>query len=37
MWKENGYEVEKAVPLDMFPGTVNLEILILLKPVSKRS
>ncbi len=31
-WQKNGYQVEKVVPLDMFPGTVNLEILILLKP-----
>lgn len=31
-WENSGYRVEKVVPLDMFPGTVNLEVLVLLKP-----
>lgn len=30
-WSANNYRVEKVVPLDMFPGTPNLEVLILLK------
>lgn len=29
-WKLNGYEVRRVVPLDMFPGTMNLEVMILL-------
>lgn len=32
-WKKGGYGVERVVPLDMFPGTVNLEVLVLLSPV----
>lgn len=44
-WQANGYQVEKIVPLDMFPGTANLEILILMrakmvpqmKPIKKRA
>lgn len=31
-WQTNGYKVEKIVPLDMFPGTANLEVMILLTP-----
>jgi len=31
-WQVNGYQVRHVVPLDMFPGTANLEILILLEP-----
>lgn len=30
-WTKNGYKVERIVPLDMFPGTPNLEVMILLK------
>jgi tRNA/tmRNA/rRNA uracil-C5-methylase (TrmA/RlmC/RlmD family) len=30
-WQASNYQVEKVVPLDMFPGTANLEVLILLK------
>jgi tRNA/tmRNA/rRNA uracil-C5-methylase (TrmA/RlmC/RlmD family) len=30
-WKNNGYSVKAIVPLDMFPGTPNLEIMILLE------
>ncbi len=29
-WQANNYQIEKVVPLDMFPGTTNLEVLILL-------
>jgi tRNA/tmRNA/rRNA uracil-C5-methylase (TrmA/RlmC/RlmD family) len=30
-WKENGYAVSAAVPVDMFPGTATVEILTLLE------
>ena len=30
-WQENGYKVQRIVPLDMFPGVANLEVLILLR------
>jgi tRNA/tmRNA/rRNA uracil-C5-methylase (TrmA/RlmC/RlmD family) len=30
-WQDNGYQPDKIVPLDMFAGTANLEVLILLK------
>ncbi|MGE5498019.1 MAG: hypothetical protein ACM3Q2_08120 [Syntrophothermus sp.] len=30
-WKKNNYMIQKVVPLDMFPGTPNLEVMILLK------
>ncbi len=30
-WHDNGYHPHRIVPLDMFPGTANLEILILLQ------
>jgi tRNA/tmRNA/rRNA uracil-C5-methylase (TrmA/RlmC/RlmD family) len=30
-WQTNGYRVKKIVPLDMFPGTANLEVLIQLE------
>lgn len=29
-WKKQGYTVRRIVPLDMFPGTAGLEVLILL-------
>jgi tRNA/tmRNA/rRNA uracil-C5-methylase (TrmA/RlmC/RlmD family) len=29
-WKQYGYKVQRIVPLDMFPGTAGLEVLILL-------
>jgi tRNA/tmRNA/rRNA uracil-C5-methylase (TrmA/RlmC/RlmD family) len=32
-WRENGYRVTRSAPLDMFPGTPNLETLLLLEPV----
>jgi len=31
-WHRNGYRIKDIVPLDMFPGTPNLEVLILLVP-----
>jgi len=30
-WKRHGYKVRRTVPLDMFPGTAGLEVLILLE------
>jgi tRNA/tmRNA/rRNA uracil-C5-methylase (TrmA/RlmC/RlmD family) len=35
-WRDAGYALSRVVPLDMFPGTPNLEVLILLEP-GKRS
>ncbi len=29
-WKLNGYKVKQIIPLDMFPGSTGLEVLILL-------
>ena len=31
-WQAGGYQVQRTVPLDMFPGSANLEVLILLLP-----
>ncbi len=31
-WGECGFKVSKVVPLDMFPGTNNLEVMVLLIP-----
>jgi tRNA/tmRNA/rRNA uracil-C5-methylase (TrmA/RlmC/RlmD family) len=31
-WKRVGYHTSKIVPLDMFPGTPSLEVLVLLEP-----
>ncbi len=33
-WKRCGYQVERALPMDMFAGTPNLETMVLLKPKS---
>ena len=30
-WQQNGYKVKRILPLDMFPGTAGLEVLILLE------
>ncbi len=30
-WQQNGYRPKKTVPLDMFPGTTGLEVMILLR------
>lgn len=31
-WTENGYRVVRATPLDMFPGTPEVETVVLLQP-----
>lgn len=31
-WRKQGYMVAKAIPFDMFPGTNNLELLVVLIP-----
>lgn len=31
IWQSNGWSVEKIVPIDLFPGSINLETLALLK------
>ena len=31
-WKRVGYSASRVLPLDMFPGTPNLEVMVLLKP-----
>jgi tRNA/tmRNA/rRNA uracil-C5-methylase (TrmA/RlmC/RlmD family) len=31
-WQASGYKVRRVAPLDMFPGSANLEILVLLEP-----
>jgi tRNA/tmRNA/rRNA uracil-C5-methylase (TrmA/RlmC/RlmD family) len=31
-WKQQGYRVQRIAPLDMFPGTTGLEVLVLLRP-----
>ncbi len=36
-WRTGGYEARRIVPLDMFPGTANLEVLILLAPTKGKS
>jgi tRNA/tmRNA/rRNA uracil-C5-methylase (TrmA/RlmC/RlmD family) len=37
-WQANGYRIEKITALDMFPGTANLEVMVLLglKPRAMR-
>ncbi len=32
-WTEYGYKVVNAIPLDMFPGTSSVEIMVLLTPL----
>jgi len=34
-WQDNGYQVKEIVPLDMFPGTANLEVMVLLRPIAR--
>jgi tRNA/tmRNA/rRNA uracil-C5-methylase (TrmA/RlmC/RlmD family) len=34
-WQYNGYNICKVIPFDMFPGTPNLETVIVLKPEQK--
>ncbi len=31
-WRQNGYMVGKVIPMDFFPGTDKLEVLVLLMP-----
>ncbi|MBU0676070.1 MAG: methyltransferase [Proteobacteria bacterium] len=31
-WRSHGYWIKKIVPLDLFPGSTNLEVMILLGP-----
>jgi len=31
-WSEGGMSVDRVVPLDMFPGSANLEVMVLLLP-----
>jgi tRNA/tmRNA/rRNA uracil-C5-methylase (TrmA/RlmC/RlmD family) len=33
-WHRGGYRVARAVPIDMFPGTADLEMMVLLEPGS---
>ncbi len=35
-WRTGGYQVRRVVPLDMFPGTANLEVLVLLTPKNEK-
>ena len=31
LWQQHGFKIRRIVPLDMFPGTAGLEVLILLR------
>jgi tRNA/tmRNA/rRNA uracil-C5-methylase (TrmA/RlmC/RlmD family) len=31
-WTSNGYDVCRATPIDMFPGTSDIETMVLLRP-----
>lgn len=33
-WRKNGYEIAEVVPVDMFPATASLEVMVLYRPVS---
>jgi tRNA/tmRNA/rRNA uracil-C5-methylase (TrmA/RlmC/RlmD family) len=33
-WEQSGYRPTRAVPLDMFPGTSDVEIMVALKPLA---
>ena len=35
-WRQNGYQTQRIVPLDMFPGTSGLEVMILLEKKGQR-
>jgi tRNA/tmRNA/rRNA uracil-C5-methylase (TrmA/RlmC/RlmD family) len=34
-WRKAGYKPEQGIPFDMFPGTPELEIMVLLTPASR--
>lgn len=34
-WRRSGYRVARTVPLDLFPGSANIETLVLLEPESR--
>ena len=36
LWHANGFELEKSAVFDMFPGSPNLETILLLKQKGKR-
>ena len=36
-WRENGMSPERVVALDMFPGSANLEVMVLLLPSQGRA
>ena len=36
-WQRNGYTINNIFPLDMFPGSANLEVLILLTPAVQKT
>jgi tRNA/tmRNA/rRNA uracil-C5-methylase (TrmA/RlmC/RlmD family) len=31
-WRKAGYRAETAIPFDMFPGTAELEMMVLFTP-----
>ena len=33
-WNIGGYKIARAIPFDMFPGTAEIEMMVLLKPTS---
>ncbi|RPI02785.1 MAG: hypothetical protein EHM72_03300 [Calditrichaeota bacterium] len=37
IWLRSGYQLERIVPLDLFPGTANIETCLLFKPKSELS
>ncbi len=36
-WQEGGYTVGRVVPLDMFAGSANLEVLVQLRPTAREN
>lgn len=32
-WRKNGYDIAEVVPVDMFPATASLEVMVLYRPV----
>jgi len=35
-WEKSGYRVSRAIPFDMFPGTAEVEVMVLLEPDNER-